>query len=113
LSLEAKSKQPQVEKTDSGPAARHEVRKQTKPAMHGEGGKQRAKYDAKQPGQQQQKLPSNAEARQNQTGGAKAKLPQKVKPSMQTNINEKMTIALIARQLGEHKKASPKAYGEQ
>jgi len=47
LPLEALGKQqPQGEKTDNGPAARHEAAKQTKPAMHGEGGKQTTKYAA-------------------------------------------------------------------
>jgi len=66
--------------------------------VHGEGGKQSAKYAAtKQRGQQQQKLPSNAQGCQNQIGREKAKLLHKVKLSMQTSINETMTIAPIAR----------------
>jgi len=52
LSFEGEHKQPQNEKTDSGSTAKHEAKKQTKPTVHGEAGKQRAKYTAvKQPGQ--------------------------------------------------------------
>ncbi|KAJ8420611.1 hypothetical protein Cgig2_023945 [Carnegiea gigantea] len=73
LSLEAERKQPHVEKTDNNLAARHEAGKPTKPAVHGEGSKQRAKYaTAKQPGRQQQKLPSNAQSLEQKKGSATA-----------------------------------------
>ncbi|KAJ8425628.1 hypothetical protein Cgig2_024283 [Carnegiea gigantea] len=44
LSLVAKDKQPQSEKTDNSPPARHEVAKQTKPTVHGESCKKTTKY---------------------------------------------------------------------
>ena len=55
MPLEALGKQqPQGEKTDNGPAARHEAAKQTKPDVHGEGGKQTPKHtDVNLPGLQQ------------------------------------------------------------
>jgi len=40
-------------------------------------------------------------------------LPQKLKPSIQTSIGEKMTIAPTVRQPVEQKKESATAYGEQ
>ncbi|KAJ8429512.1 hypothetical protein Cgig2_016244 [Carnegiea gigantea] len=63
-----KVEQLQDEKTDSSPVGRHKAAKQTKPAVHGEGGKQTPKYTApNHPRQQQQKLASNAQGCQKQT----------------------------------------------
>ncbi|KAJ8420847.1 hypothetical protein Cgig2_023136 [Carnegiea gigantea] len=77
---QAQGKERHGKKTDSSSPARHEAVKQTKPVVHGEGGKQTPKHAAtNQPGQQQQKLALNARqaADSNKPKPTKVVLPKK------------------------------------
>jgi len=82
--------------------------------VHGEGGKQTAKYaPVNQPGQQQQKLASKAQEHQRQISVEKAKLSHKLNPTIQSSIDEKITIAPTTKQAVEQKKGSPRTDGDQ